>query len=419
MVAGFLTYDGPIGSVVNLQSTNEGQVRTITSAGTGGIDSVAPFKAQFYVDPGFAGPIFTGSAANPFTTIAAAFAAAAAQGLAGAVILLPPQTTITENITIPTSGGSWELTAIEQFGSFSTTLTGAIDVSTTPAGVSEVAFTNLDIEHNIVGLITGGPNTFGFCRFNNCFVDGTVTLTKSGQAEWICEFFGQGVVAQIASEVAVTGAVSCSGQVFGYDISFGGDVAWGVSNSEFSGCGFAGGSLTANATSRTTFKACDVQSVPLVLTCNVGQAIFVVDGYTAASMQHAGTTTAGAGVVNVETYVSNGSQVRATLAGNSGVYTLSNRYPASQCVVNVALTLLVPGTAGAIQAVVTYTDLLGVSRSRNVGGALAVNGSAGDIVSGQLSFSQNGAQNVQLALTGVITPGPLSYQADVACTFVS
>ena len=81
--------------------------------------------------------------------------------------------------------------------------------------------------------------------------------------------------------------------------------------------------------------------------------------------------------------------------------------------------LITPGTLGAIQAVVTYTDLTGTSRSRNVGATLNVAGAAGDFVSGQLSFSQNGAANIQLQLTGVVTPGALVYEADVAVRVAS
>ena len=68
---------------------------------------------------------------------------------------------------------------------------------------------------------------------------------------------------------------------------------------------------------------------------------------------------------------------------------------------------------------VTYTDPLGVVRARNVGLTLNVAGVAGDIISGELSVAQNGATNILIQTTGVVTPGALSYRLDATAWVLS
>lgn len=370
--------------------------------------AVAPFRATFHVDPLFTGAVFSGSASNPFKTVAAAFAAAATLGLTAGIIRLAPGINLAENIVFPATGGMWAIISDDPTSTWQTIITGTVTLNT--SGPCQFAISRIDVEGNVAGNISaGGTGQFNYMRFDDCFVDGTVTLTSSAAASWNCEALGRGRRGS-GGEDGFQGACTVTGRIQAQGWAFFAGVAWSAPT-QFDYCVLPA-TLTSNAASSVQITSCQFP-VATSFVSTAGLCTVTMDSFSTRGAMSAGLTTSGAGT---SAFFSAGgsSGTRQLLANNAGVFTLSNRYPTCQMVVDVALTLLVPGTLGAIQATVTYTDLTGTSRSRAVGGTLNAAGAAGDFISGQLSFSQNGAANIQLQLTGVVTPGALSYEADVS-----
>lgn len=373
---------------------------------------VNPFRATFHVDPTFAGLAKTGSEANPFTTVAAAFAAAAALSLTSGIIKLAPGINLVENIVFPTSG-AWGLVSGDPTGTWQTLITGTVTMNAVAA--AQYAIEKIDVEGNVSGNISAGlAAQFNYVRFVDCFVDGTVTLTSSAAASWTCEPLGRGRRGPGGEDgfqlaCAVTGRIIASGWTFSAPVTWSAPSQFDYSNLPTT--------MTSSAASTVQITDSFFPAATSFVS-SAGLCTVTLDDFTTRAAMSAGITTSGAGTFSF--FSSGGSSgTRQTLAGNAGTFTLSNRYPRCQIVVDVALTLLVPGTSGAIQAVVGYTDATGTLRSRNVGATLAVNGAAGDFVSAQVSWTQNGASNITLNLGGVITPGALSYEADVSVRVAS
>ncbi len=94
--------------------------------------------------------------------------------------------------------------------------------------------------------------------------------------------------------------------------------------------------------------------------------------------------------------------------------TLGFKNPLPQLRANATLTLVTPGTVGLAILNIIYTDSLGVSRTKAVTPTLNIAGAAGDEAQGSFLFTQDGSTQFQYSVTGITTPGALSYNLCVS-----
>jgi hypothetical protein len=402
---GFQGTTGTTGAQGNqgLQGSQGNQGSQGSQGAQGSQASSAPFRGTYYVNPLFVGTQ-TGSSSNPFTTVAAAFAFAAGQGLVNGVIYLPPGVTVTENITFPTGGGSWDITALEAFGTFSTTLTGTVDLSNTGAassGLTEFSLNNLDIENNVSGVFSGGPGAFAYCRINNTFVNGTVTLTTTGAGGlWAAEVFGPG-----GGEDGITGALAVTGFLLGVRADLQGPVSFSATTN-FDNCTLSGGSITSHGAGAVGvgIRDCTINALT-AFTAASGSMSVGVDGVSARGFLTTGAT-AGANV-SFSTALGN-APAHLVIANNLAGGGLGQQYPAGLVVVEACQTLLAAGTNGSAVINVTYTDLTGTLVTEAVTTALNITSAVGTKARGTLPIQQNGATAPTWSVTGIVTPGALS-----------
>jgi hypothetical protein len=372
---------------------------------------ISPFRATFNVDPTFAGKQL-GSESNPFVTVAAAFAAAAAQGLTSFLVLVPPLVTITENIVFPTAGNV-EIAAQNLASPNPANFTGTITLTNTASAF--YTFSGVQLS----GAVSGNAAATMRVLFQNTRATSTVNLTASAgiSLRAIFEGIGPGSSGVIGT---VNGALTIAGSIVARGYRFLGLVSYSAGiGSVFTTCSFDVGVTTTGAGAvQGTYYSCFNNGAPLVFTASSGSMQVLLDGATAANFLQIGTTISGA--VTFTTLRGNGA-TRQTLANNSGAIPLGGRYPSSQVTINVSLTLLAVGTLAAIQAAVTYTDMTGALVTQNIGGTLngGAGGAIGDKLNASLSFSQNGATAITVQFTGVTTPGALSFQADASAQMVS
>lgn len=459
MASGVLTCDQPIGTILNLQDSNQGQVRVTNSspsaaggvgppptpgqdggvalAGIGGAsgtltylkgdataeflawngttwdaEGLSPFRGTWFVDPTFAGKQL-GSEVNPFTTIAAAFAAAAIIGSIGGVVELPPGSTITENVTFPLTG-EWELRSRARYTPATVSiLAGTIDLST--SATARRALSNIQVTGAVSGNAVGSASRL---LLTNCILDSTLTLTATGAAFWRVGLAGSvNDGGQVGFAGAISGATSIAGGLYATNFLLSGAVTFSQP-SVLSGTNMNPGTLVSNATGSNTLILYDCSfSGGASFTASSGTLAVFIDGASAANLLPENAT-AGAGVT-FRTLRGNGS-TRATPAGNFGPVSLG-RFPSNQVVINVSFTVLAVGTTAVLQAAVTYTDMTGALVTQNIGGTLNAGAGAavGDKLSASISFSQNGATAMTVQVTGVTTAGALSYQFDASAQMVS
>jgi hypothetical protein len=371
---------------------------------------IPPFKADYYVDPGFTGAR-SGSSSNPFATVAAVFAAAAALGITSGVINLPPNTTLNEDIVFPVSG-SWEIRGVQGQGLRDTIINGTVSVSC--SALARHGLSSL----SVLGAVSADNSSSASCRFYlvNVDLESSLTLASSGSGLWRCYADGIGAGAHSPSAAGgfIAGTVSVAGDLDAFAYGFFGDISVSASNSAFNECFMAFGSFTSTAgASRATMIGCRF-GAPLTFTATTGTLGIVLVGFSAEAIMAAGAI-ASSSAVTLRTVVANGNTVRQTFATNAGVFTLTNRYPLCLMVVEYSLTILVPGSVGALQINLFYTDLVGTPRTKTLlVTPLDVTSAAGTEVSGSFVFSQNGSIAVQCSFTGVVTAGALSYSAGVA-----
>jgi hypothetical protein len=435
MAVGLLqTTQAPIGSVLQVQSDNAGAFDVIVAPGSAPsaqvsnlADGLAPiitgpnaaltsnaagtaatwitvgtaFRGTFYVDPASTAQPRTGAQDYPFASIAAAFAAAAAAGIVSGEVILAPGTTTVEDVVFPVAG-TWELKSDVQWGYAIATVQGNIDVTCT--SVARRALTNLAVTGNVTGNGAAGATRM---RFTNCGVSGNVALT----GVWTTAFVGGsptgnnglgGFVGGTCSTPAVTvhsfyyfvGAVTFAGALHSWGSYYTGDFfsTGGAGNyARFYGTYFFKVGITFTASSGTLAVLPDGESTTILL-----QNGFLVSA-------------------NVTVQSINGQNaIRPTQSNNVASTALAGRFPEGLMVCEATLTLLVAGTAGAATLNVIYTDLAGNLQTKPVTTALAVAGAPGDEVRGTFPFSQNGATPVAYSVTGITTPGALSYKVGVA-----
>lgn len=405
-----------VGMLVTLQSTG------VTYELFGGLTNAswrvyvgAAFRGQYFVDPAFTG-IQLGSASNPFTTIAAAFAFAVAAGVTNGVIYT---TDITENVVLPTTG-NWELRGITtEYFPAQTVLTGTVDLTTTAN--RNVVLADLEI----TGAVTGSAPVGLGCvvRVINCGLDAGLNLSGAGNQPWWVLFSG---IANPGGSNGFGGYVDgaptiVKGRVYAMFYSFLTAVTATTADADcilsFANCSLAAnvslGTSVAGRICAMAATASTITNLAIAFTGSAGSInLLSLDQLTNRSMAQFGVTVTSVAPLGFNNGV--GSVKRTGLTGNLGVTQLANKDPSPMLVVRGALTLVTPGTSGNAVLNVTYTDSLGVSRTKAVTPALNVAGAAGDEVSGELVFTQDGSAIVQYSVTGVGTAGALNYTATVS-----
>jgi len=379
------------------------------------------FKGTFYINPAFTG-IQTGSQSNPFTTIAAAFAFAVSLGLTGAVINLPPRTTITENVTFP-SGGRWELRGLSDspYGT-SSSINGTVDVSDT-SGAGFRTLTNLFVFGAVSGNNSAATPLDSTFQSTNCLFFSTVVLTTSSTAKWIAIFRGQAQKSVNSWGGACSALTSVSGEISAINWAFLADIGYSF-NSYFDSCDFGGGANVTTTITTTTsvqgnyFGCCDWHTVPVFTVVGGGTVTILADSTAMSRLIRRGTVPTGN--ISFSSLNSHVVSANAALTDNIGPSNIANGVLNTPLLVAEAvITLLTPGTAGAALVNIIYTDYAGIVQTRAITAALNIAGVAGDSVSGVLPFSQNGATIVGYSVTGIVTPGALVYRLDFSVRVAS
>lgn len=430
------TANGAASAAATAQTTANGASAAAATADAKAVAAQQPFRANFYVDPLFAGTS-TGSQSSPFKTFVAAFAAAAALALAAGTVSIPPGSTINENVTVPPTG-EWTLQGLTSpGGTTSCNINGNVDVSATAA--RRCWLRDVRILGNLTGNTSAGTNRITLERVG---VVGTSTLTISGSGfvrvgtqtgtpglgiatsnMGGCFFTGAVAIqgTMFGSTATFTSTLSCSGRCTFFNCFFGGNITTTAHVADdndlvFDGCATTaaisinisqtvGGRLALIAATDTSLDSATINF------SGIGINVFQLDAASANSLFQHGATLTGA-VANGA-----GTMARARLtaqSNNIGVSLLAAKSPIPQTRVNGTLTLVTPGTAGNALLNVTYIDSLGVSRTKPVTPALNIAGVAGDEVQGSLLFTQNGSANFQYSVTGITTPGALSYNLAIS-----
>lgn len=366
-------------------------------------DGVAPFVGQYYVNQAFAG-VQTGSASNPFKSCAAAFAFAASIGVTDGVVLL--NSALTENVVFPLTG-NWSLESINSATPSAVVVTGTIDL--TCSVQRRVGLKHLTVTGNVTG--DAPTATVPRARFEDCFLNGSVSLTGTGTGFWRASFCGVGANAVNSLFGFVNLSTTINGQIVANNFTFGPitiTASGGPAQQHFFLDTLHVGTITTNVNSSVIFMdGCQF---------NAGQTFIAGGGTTLLFLPDAATISqlfrevpVFTGSIILQTQSGNGVPTAQTLAANSGAFFLTTVGPPGQMIFTCSLTLLVPGTLGLALVTVVYTDLLGVLRSKALPNTLNVAGAAGDEVSNQFIFNTNGASGVQFNVSGITTPGPLSY----------
>lgn len=397
------------------------------------------FKGLYYVDPTFTGPQL-GSQSNPFTTYAAAFAFAAALGLTNGRICQAGGTNVVEAVTFPTTG-EWEIQGQVSPGNLSAcVITGNMTLSSTAA--RRAFLTDIQIAGNLSGATSAGVTRITCQRAS---VTGTTTFTVSGSGVFRIGMMGgcgSGGF-QSAANMAYcffTGAVSVQGTIWASTTTFASTVSYGgrstFFNTNFSAAvtatDFAG--AIADDT-QSIFTNCNLGAQTVNSSNSVGGRLNLVSGtcsnFDGCTINFTGAAINVFGVDDTtgRSFYSHGGVVtglpattppvalvtaRATaLTNNRGAAVLAAKSPLLQHRACATLTLVTPGTLGNAVLNIIYTDSLGVSRTKPVC-TLNIAGAAGDEAQGIFVFTQDGSTNFQYSVTGITTPGALSYNLCVS-----
>jgi len=365
----------------------------------------SPYVGTAYVDPGFVGTS-TGSQSNPYVTIAAAFAALVAAGYVTGIVFVPPNSTIVENVVFPVAG-NWEIACQSQNGYVNSAITGTVVVST--SATTRRALTNLNISGVVSGNAAAGSPRL---KLTNCTLGSDLTLTG---ANWRLAIGGLTPSGPVGLGGSIGGNTSTPGAIYASNALFVGNVTVGVV-SQFWACVSTGGFFTnGGATALQFYSGCDYQTAGVV-TATTGTCSVQLDGSSATQFASRGVTV-GAGVT-VQTLNAQGSS-RQVAANNVGSTNLGGKYPQSLCRCTATLTLLAAGTLGSAVLNVIYTDITGVLQTKPVTTPLNITAAVDTEVSGEFVFSQNGATAIAFSVTGIVTPGALSYSIGVAATQVN
>jgi hypothetical protein len=409
---GILTFDGPDGSILDLVPSDRGAQRIISQP-AGSALNVSPLRGTYYVDPLFAG-VQTGSESNPFTTIAAAFAAAAAQGLTRGIVFLAPGATCVENVVFP-AVGDWEIASLLSYGVFSATINGTVDSSCSAS--SRRTLNAVNVLGNITGNCSAGSHRFSVLNGGNC--QGTITLTASGAGvnrlgtgSPVNEFSGNAYMQNF-----LTGNVSVAGSFTGSSCVFGPGSLTVTQTSSFVDCLLPPTTILNGTGALFYMQGCaNAQGGPLTFSVLGGGFLQLqCDGTTLEEFARVSTILSG-DVRLVNSFLG-GRSSTTTQVTNVGVTGILGRLPAGLQEAQACLTLLTNTggvTAGNAVLNAVYTDATGTLVTEPVTTALNVGGAVGSKARGSLQFSQDGSATVSWSVTGITNATNLSYKCDVA-----
>lgn len=380
---------------------------------------VQPFKATYYVDPSFSGTS-VGSESNPFTTIAAAFAAMLALGLTAGIVRIPPGVTVTENVVFPATGTDWEIaTDVAYFGNTNgARITGTVTANNATAVGCSYRLTRLIVNGAISG--NSSNSAAGVQLFiDRCRCTSTLTLTTSAGGIWVTKLFGAGVADEAKWQGSIAGAVSIASDISASNWTFDGSVTYAQHTATFGvgaffqNCWFNAGGITDNSVAGAPTKLTDCAFGTAVTYTSTNGTTLQVDGASMASLMSVGLTLAGA-TTTFSTINSNiGPEL--TLTGNVGAQPFGGRNVEGFYECLVSNTLLATGTNGLLQGNVRYTDMTGTLVTVPVGGALDISGAVGTKSEGALRFRHNGAPTpIAYSFTGIVTPGAMSVASAIA-----
>lgn len=413
-----LQVSGPLGERFNLPANNDGPLDVILVDPTtlpAGV--VSPFRGTFYVDPLFVGTQ-NGSQSNPFTTVAAAFAAALAQALVAAVVFLAPGSTINENVVFPPTGADWEISSTEDGylgGGVGSIINGTVTCDSTAAAVA-YRLKNVVVVGAVSGTAAAASTSFLF--LTQVRTQSTVTLANSGGAS-TCQAFleGIGTADSTGSSGRIGGALSIAGRIIAANYLLFGAVTEATpnGNSRYTGCLFNVPNFTLNGFAGQTvlFNECSFLAA-LTFTSPTSKNLAMGPVSMASALQ-LGMTFAG-GPFSASSAVAQRAITGTVLLGNLAPTAVTGSpAPAGLYEAVGTLDLTTPGTAGTAQINVIYTDLNGVLQTKPITGAgLLITGAVGTEAAGSLVFRHNGATAIQYSVTGVVTPGALVMNAAIA-----
>jgi hypothetical protein len=378
------------------------------------VESAEPFRGTYFVDPAFVG-VHTGSESNPFTTIAAAFAAGVALGLAGGIVFIPPDVAVVENVVFPLLG-NWEIASQMQLGFNTAGITGNVDVSCSTT--ARRALTNLRVTGNVSGNVASGVNSSRL-MLTNTFITGTLTLTGTGTSFWRCSARSAPIEGPAGGPAtgggAISGAVSIAGSWYSFNYNLFVSLSF-TQGSQF-GFGTLPPQVTSNGSGTVLLWLNGISNTvgsPLTFTAASGALQVRPDGGSLAELLRVTMLTVGSVICISE---NSNNRFRLTLTNNSGPNALAARTAESLMVCEATLTLLAndPAAAGNAVLSVTYTGLSGALQTKVVTTTpLNVAGAIGDEVSGVLPFSQNGATAITFTVSGITNNTGLQYSAGVA-----
>jgi len=427
----------PDGARFELSTDNQGTTQVQVQSSLPSTLAVAPLRGLFYVDPSFSG-LQTGSQSNPFTTIAAAFAAAAALLLTNITINLASGANVVENVTFP-STGEVTLQGLLSPGNLSSCIiTGNVAIPATTSARRWLR--DVQVNGNLSGNTSAGVHRVTLERAS---VTGTTNLTVSGAGAVRLGALGgaispnQGNSASNMGYTFFVGAVVVQGTIWGSCALFQSTVSMS-GRCNFLSCDLLGDISTTNEAADNNTIAlsnCSAANINWNLNSTLGGSVcgilaydtnldgctftftgaainvFSVDASTAQTLWAHGSTVTGA-VLNGA-----GTMNRAQLTGqngNLGPTPLAAKTPIKMVRCNAALALQTPGTAGNAVLNLVYTDAFGTVQTKAVTPALNIAGAAGSEVSGSLLVTQNGTANFQWSVTGIVTPGALQYNVSVS-----
>jgi len=394
------------------------------------------FRGEFYVDPTFTGHEL-GSSSSPFRTFAACFAYAASIGVVHGKIYT---NSVTENVVLPATG-DWEIAGIVSLGNIAvTTITGNVDCSAT--GAARRTFTNLRISGTLTGNASAGAQSLRVLLDCAAVVTG-VNLTVSGGG--LVRLGVRGGVPGSAIPISnmgyslLIGPVSVQGTVWASTAQFGSSLSCS-GRCTFSNCVFtAGTAITTTADAADDNSLFFHSSYVSGVTINVSQTVAgrlalvsaIASNFDASAVNFSGVgiNIYGLDAVSAQTLNQHGATLTGTVVNGAGVMArarqtgrtgniaptaIAFKGPIAMMRMNATLTLATPGTAGSAVLNAVYTDSLGVTRTKPVTPALNIAGSSGDEAQGSLLFTQDGTGDFRWSVTGIVTPGALSYNVAVS-----
>jgi len=407
---GILTFDGPDGSILDLVPSDRGAQRIISQPASSALN-VAPLRGTYYVDPLFAG-VETGSESNPFTTIAEAFADAAAKGLTRGIVFLAPGATCVEDVTFPPVG-EWEISSLLTYGVTSATIQG--NVTSNVSATSRRSLNAINVTGNLSGSCSAGSHRFAI--LNGGQIQGTTTFTQTGAGvnrlgtgSVVNEFSGNGFLQNFfVGAVSVAGSFQGSSSIFTTSLQV-------TQTSSFVDC-LLPPTVTLNGTGALFYvQGCAASQGGIITFAVLGGGFVTLqcDGTTIEEFARQGMGFSG-DVRFLNSFIGCRSVV-STQTTNVGVTGILGRLPAGLQVAEACLTLLANGGTATGNAVLNavYTDATGAVVTEPVTTALNVAGALGTKARGALQYSQNGSASVSWSVTGITNATGLSYKCDLA-----